>query len=166
MLRTIDIKGRTGRIDVPSFLLTDSENLILKFKTSENRIGRYVVSIKLNESKRVEYLGKDMCVIIPAEWLNSAGIGSLEIFLEFRTYDGTKILIPSAKDTETGGFFIEPLLIEKMDDSFTAKGWLSAIEERQNRLEEAMKQIGERLAEFEDNGVPLVFEEENEIENE
>lgn len=163
MLRTIEIKGRTGRIDVPSFLLTENEELTLKISTKEIRVGRYVLGIKLNDKKRVEYLGKDMMVALSQEWLNAAGSGVMEFTLEFRSLDGAQIIIPSAKsETDKSAFFIEPLLIEKMDDSFTVVGWLKKIEESQEQTNSAVAELKAKLAEFEDNGVPLVFEEENE----
>lgn len=163
MLRTIEMKGRTGRIDVPSFLLTENEALALKISTKEIRVGRYVLGIKLNDRKRVEYLGKDMMVTLPPEWLNEAGGGVMEFTLEFRSLDGARIIIPSAKsETDKGAFFIEPLLIEKMDDSFTLVGWLKKIEESQEQTNSAVAELKAKLAEFEDDGVPLVFEEENE----
>lgn len=166
MIRTINLKGRTGRFDVPSFLLTDSEDLTLKLNASDIRVGKYVATIKLNNLRRVEYLGKDMSVTLTAEQLSAAGAGVLETCLEFRTQNGASIIIPSAKDeNDKQGFFIEPLLIEKMDDRNTAVGWLSKIEETLANTNARVDAIMQKIKDFEDNGVPLIFEEDEEPVN-
>ena len=175
MIRTINITGRTGRIDVPSFLWAENESLTLKFVTREIRIGRYVCAVKLGDKSKTVYLGKDMSVTILPEWLRD-GVGKhLEIYLEFRTTDASRVIIPSAKsETDRAGFFIEPLLIEKMNDSYSVNGWLSKVENELAGVKSELLQVQEKLAVYEENGVPWLVEteleetnpqnEENEIE--
>lgn len=164
MIRTIDITGRTGRYDVPSFLWTENEGLTLKIVAQEIRRGKFVCTVKHGDSEKTVYLGEEMTVDLTPEWLKAGGTEPLEVLLEFRTLDLARIIIPSGE--EKGGYVIEPLTIEHVDDSYTATGWLSKIEAA---LEEANVRIGAveaRLKAFEDEGVPLVaetVENENEI---
>lgn len=166
MIRTINITGRTGRIDVPSFLWSENESLTLKFVTREIRIGRYVCEVKLGEKTKTVYLGNDMSVTILPEWMKD-GIGKhLEIYLEFRTPDISRVIIPSAKsETDCTGFLIEPLLIEKLDDSYSASGWLSKIEDKLSSLQAELAEAQEKLAMYEENGVPWLVETELEETN-
>ena len=157
---TIKIQGRTGRFDTPSFLLTENESLTLCFDIKETRTGRYVVMVKHGEQKKTVYLTKDKMVDISAEWLNKGGAVPLEIFLELRDGTGTRPIIPSAKSkTDKEGFFIEPLKIEEMPEGWSACGWLQSLERSFGELNEKLEGISERVKSFEDDGVPLTFEE-------
>ena len=47
MKRTITILGRTGRLDVPSFPITENENLLVQFDIqAECKSARYYVTVK------------------------------------------------------------------------------------------------------------------------
>ncbi len=157
---TIKIQGRTGRLDTPSFLLTENENLTLCFDIKEMRTGRYVVKVKHGAQEKTVYLTKDKTVDISAEWLNKGGTAPLEVFLELRDGTGTGVIIPSAKSgADKGGFFIEPLKIEEMPEGWSACGWLQSLERSFGELNEKLEGMSERLKSFEDDGVPLVFED-------
>lgn len=161
MIRTINITGRTGRIDVPSFLWTENESLTLKFVTREIRIGRYVCAVTLGEKTKTVYLGNDMSVEFSPEWLKDGAGKLMEIYLEFRTPDASRVIIPSAKsETDCTGFLIEPLLIEKMDDSYSVCGWLSKVENEIAGVKSELLQVQEKLAMYEENGVPWLVETE------
>lgn len=166
MIRTINITGRTGRIDVPSFLWTENESLTLKFVTREIRIGRYVCEVKLGEKTKTVYLGNDMSVEFSPEWLKDGAGKLMEIYLEFRTPDASRVIIPSAKsETDCTGFLIEPLLIEKMDDSYSISGWLSKIENELAGVKAELLEVQEKLAVYEENGTPWLVETELEETN-
>ena len=126
MIRNIHFTGRTGCFDVPSFLLTDNEDLTLVFNVQEYRQGKFVVVIKHGNARMTVHLTKEKRITLTADWLKENGAVPLEILLELRTVDLSRVIIPNAN--EKGGFFIGPLLIEKIDDSFTAVGWLQKIE--------------------------------------
>lgn len=160
MKRIIKFTGRTGRFDVPSFLLTENEDLQLAFESSELRKGKHVVTVKHGKQTKTVYLTKDETIDLTAEWLKEGGEEPLEVFLEFRTLDGSRVIVPSG--AENGGYVIEPLQIERVDNSFTAIGWMSKIEEQISAVNDRLNGISARLAEFEDNGVPLFAETETE----
>jgi hypothetical protein len=157
----INIQGRTGRFDTPSFLLTANEDLTLCFNVKETRVGRYVAKFKHGENKMTAYLTKeDRSVNIPASWLNKAGAVPLEIFLELRDGTGTRVIIPSAKsETDKEGFFIEPLKIVEMEDGWSACGWLQELENAFAEINGKVDDVSERVKKFEDDGVPLTFED-------
>lgn len=162
MTRVITINGRTGRFDVPSFLWTENESLTIKFQTSETRNGKYVAIFKLGKQKKTVWLGKDMLVELPAEWLRIDKNDVMETYLELRTVDGTRTLIPSIPDI--GGYYIEPLLIECVNEAFTARGWMSTIELKLNELNKRLGDAEIKLKAFEDEGVPLPTETEEQTE--
>ena len=126
MLREINFIGRTGRFDVPSFLLTENENLEVKLNIDIARQGVFVATVKHGTNVRTVRLDEDKTIIVMPEWLKENGEQPLEILLELRTLDMSRVILPSAK--EDGGFFIEPLQILKVDDTYTAIGWLTKIE--------------------------------------
>lgn len=134
MLRTINFTGKTGRFDVPSFLWTENENLIIKFDVKRYIQGIFVCVVKHGKAKREFKLADDMEITLYPDWLKENGTAPLEILLELRTLDMSRVIIPNGR--ENGGYFIEPLLVEYVDDSFTAIGWLTKIE-----LEQAAQKI-------------------------
>ena len=160
MIRTIKVTGRTGRFDVSSFLLTENENLFLRFAVKELRQGVFVCKIVYGEQERTVTLDETKTIEISAEWLNATQAEYLEIFLEYRKIDGSGVIIPSGR--ERGGYVIEPLIIERMDEGLTVKGWLSKIEEEIERTNLRMDELSARVKVFEDDGVPLGTETESE----
>lgn len=165
MIRTIKFKGRTGRWQTPSFLYTDNEPLVIKFDIAEHRIGKYVALITCGEQKKTVYLTKDMSVEVLPEFIQNGGFNPIHIFLEFRTAYGDKIIIPN--EPSKGGFFVEPLYVERVTGNTTFLAWATKLEEELQQLKEYQDILAEKLRAFEDEGVPLVAEvEENEIEGE
>lgn len=138
MIRTIHFTGRTGRFDVPSFLWTENENLTIKFDVKRYIQGVFVCVVKHGNAKREFKLEDDMTITLYPDWLIENGTAPLEILLELRTLDLSRVIIPNGR--ENGGYFIEPLLIEHVDDTFTAVGWLTKIE---SGMEEMALQIEE-----------------------
>ena len=126
MLRTVNFTGRTGHFDVPSFLLTENENLEIYFNAQVAKQGVFVATIKHGSAVRTVKLDEDKTVLITPEWLKENGEKPLEILFEMRTLDMSRVIIPNA--SESGGYFIEPLQILKTDDTYTAIGWLTKIE--------------------------------------
>lgn len=138
MLRTINFTGRTGRFDVPSFLWTESEELTIQLNVQEYRQGKFVCVVKHGNARMTVYLTKDKTITLTPDWLKVNGTAPLEILLELRTLDLSRVIVPNGR--ENGGYFVEPLLIEHVDDSFTAIGWLTKIE---SGMEEMALQIEE-----------------------
>ena len=138
MIRTIHFTGRTGRFDVPSCLWTENENLTIKFDVKRYIQGVFVCVVKHGNAKREFKLEDDMTITLYPDWLIENGTAPLEILLELRTLDLSRVIIPNGR--ENGGYFIEPLLIEHVDATFTAVGWLTKIE---SGMEEMALQIEE-----------------------
>lgn len=138
MIRTVNFTGKTGRFDVPSFLWTENENLTIKFDVKRYIQGIFVCVVKHGNAKREFKLEEDMTITLYPDWLKENGTAPLEILLELRTLDLSRVIVPSGR--EKGGYFIEPLLIEHVDDTFTAVGWLTKIE---SGMEEMALQIEE-----------------------
>ena len=138
MIRTVNFTGRTGRFDVPSFLWTENENLTIKFDVKRYIQGVFVCVVKPGNAQREFKLEDDMTITLYPDWLKENGTAPLEILLELRTLDLSRVIIPNGR--ENGGYFIEPLLIEHVDDTFTAVGWLTKIE---SGMEEMALQIEE-----------------------
>jgi hypothetical protein len=148
MIRTVNFTGKTGRFDVPSFLWTENENLTIKFDVKRYIQGIFVCVVKHGNAKREFKLEEDMTITLYPDWLKENGTAPLEILLELRTLDLSRVIVPSGR--ENGGYFIEPLLIEHVDATFTAVGWLTKIETEQaaqRAFLEELQSIVERVPE-------------------
>lgn len=106
MLRIIKITGRTGRFDVPSFLLTENEGVTLKIETKELRQGKFVLTVKHGTQSKTVYLGKQMTVDLSPEWLKGGGAEPILFSLEFR--DMTASIVYTRYE-------IEPLEVKEME---------------------------------------------------
>ena len=126
MLRTINFIGRTGRYDVPSFLWLENEELTIQINVETYMQGRFVCVVKHGNAKKTVCLNEDNTFTLPANWLKENGTLPVEILLELRTTDLSRVIIPNGR--ENGGYFIEPLQIDYVDDTYTAIGWLTKIE--------------------------------------
>ena len=162
MQRVIKLRGRTGRFTTPSFLYTDNEPLVLKFDIAEHRNGKYVAKICCGTQEKTRHLEKDMLVEIPPAFIKAGEFNPIHVYLDYRTKELDKVLIPN--DPAKGGFFIEPLYVEKVNGNTTFQAWASKIEDELKVLKEALATATEKIKQFEDEGVPLVAE--NEIEGE
>lgn len=162
MQRVIKLKGRTGRWLTPSFLYTDNEPLVIKFDITDHRVGKYVAQVCCGEQKKTVYLAKDMSVEVLPDFIKAGGFNPIHVHLEFRTQYGDKVVIPN--DPAKGGFFIEPLYIERVSGNTTFQAWATKIEEEVRALKDELSKVKAKLKEFEDEGVPLVAE--NEFEGE
>lgn len=157
MKRIINFRGRMGRYDVPSFLFTENDQLKIEFNLQGYTIGKYIAIITCGKRKQAFVLGEDKTVTIPPEFIKRGDFAPLSILLELRTMIGDKVIIPS--DPAQGGFHIEPLYIEKAGMNTTAIAWCQALEQRFKEMENKLLCLENKIKEFEDKGVPLVFED-------
>lgn len=164
MIKTIKLKGLTGRFTAPSFLWTENEPLTIKFDINEHRTGRYVCVVKCGTQEKTIYLAKDLAVEISPDFIKDGEFNPIYVFLEFRNTYGDKVIIGS--DPAKNGFYIEPLYIERCIGNTTFQGWASKIESEIAELRSALAIANEKLQKYEDEGVPLIAEEENENEKE
>lgn len=152
MLRTINLKGRTGRFDVSSFPWTENETLVVKFNVNENRFGRYIVIVKCGGMKKTVMLDhKEMTVTIPPDFIKNGNYDPVYFLLEFRNASGDMVVIPN--DPKKNGFFIEPLYITRVAENTTAMAWLQKIEAEINSIKEVMEQHGTSI-----DGMPDLIE--------
>jgi hypothetical protein len=154
MQRVIKVRGRTGKFITPSFLYTDNDPLVIKFDVAEHRVGKYVAQVVCGEQKKTVYLGKDMSVEVLPDFIKAGEFNPIYVHLEFRTQYGDKVVIPN--DPAKGGFFIEPLYIERVSGNTTFQAWATKIEEEVKALKDELSLVKAKLKEFEDEGVPLV----------
>jgi hypothetical protein len=103
-----------------------------------------------------------MTVEVLPEFIQKGEFSPISVLLEFRNSQGDKIIIPN--DPAKGGFFVEPLHIEKVGESATAIGWMTKIENEMSALLRRCIMLEDKLSTFEDEGVPLLVEDELEDE--
>ena len=152
MIRTITIKGRTGLFDVPSFLLSENDDLKIKFDfKDELRVGRFRVVVRHGEEKQVFTLAKTEPIELRAEWLKNSP-ENVEFSLVLLNATETAVI----KDD----YQIEPLKLETVDGNFTFSGLVQKLVERQDAQERALSLLAKRVEEYETNGIELAFEDE------
>ena len=172
MIRTINFVGRRGLYDLPTFLVTANEPLTIKFAGLDIRLGKYVATIRHGKEILTVYLSNAMSVDIPMRWLLETNVENpIEVFLELRDNNGTRILISSAKShADLNGYYIEPLKLEKVDGSWSMIAWLQRIENKIQELktetdtklknmDDRLMRTEETISHYENNGVPLQFKE-------
>lgn len=142
MLRIIEIKGRTGRFSVPSFPLTDNEELTIKFNIYETRFGRYIVIVKHGNLQKTFALDpKEMAVTLTPDWIKAGGLEPIYFLLEFRNPTADKVIIGNDPN-KNNGFFIEPLYITRVDGNTTGIAWLNKIETELTTARELLTKYG------------------------
>lgn len=157
MERIITIKDRVGRYDIPSFTFADNETLTLKFDIQEKRVGLYIALVTCGEQKKTFYLNKEMSIDIHPDFIKKGEYKAICVFLELRNMQGNKVIISNKQNK--GGFFIEPLYIEKVEGDNNAIAWCKLIEKHLEENDKRLKEAEAKLEEFEDNGVPLLVED-------
>jgi hypothetical protein len=101
---------------------------------------------------------------LPPQFIKDGEYNPVFITLELRDKQGNSVIISG--DPANGGFLIEPLQIERVGEYTTAQGWLSKIEETFTNILGRLGTVENKVANFEDEGVPLLAEENIEIEGE
>ena len=160
MIRKINFIGRRGTYDLPSFLLTENETLTLKLEGLDARLGRYVMTIRHGTNVKTVYLRNALTVDISPEWLSENAEKPIECFLELRDNSGTQVLISSANSfTDQSGYYIEPLKLERIEKTWSLVAWLQKTDADLAQVKDAIQEINIKLAEYEENGIPLKFED-------
>lgn len=162
MKRIIKVKGRTGRFDVPSFLWTENETLTVQFDVVESVQGKFIAVAMCGTQKKTVTLDESKEIEITPEFIKDGGFQPVSFLLEYRTLNDDRLIV--SNDPKKGGYFIEPLLIQRVDENTTAIAWLQKVENDMQALSARIARTEERLAKFEDNGVPLIFEDKDENE--
>ena len=151
MNRKIIFKGREGRFDVPSFTLSDNENLQIEIGLPLARNGVYYFKARHgNELKRVALTGHPS-VELTAEWLNRGGTAPLVCELELRDSSGVVVYKK---------YNIESLEIKTSDVGMEYFSAVQAIEKENAELRKELGEVKAELAEIKRivEGVPAAIE--------
>ena len=136
MKRVLNFEGKTARWDVPSFLWTENENLVIQFNIQETRDGTHYAAIRCGNRLKEVSLTTSKTVEVPAQFIKDGDYSHLQISLEFRSNKGGAVIVPA--DPRRGGYFIEPLVIERVEESTTAIAWLQDIERKIDEINARM----------------------------
>lgn len=136
MDRKIIFKGREGRFDVPSFTLSDNENLRIEIglPLARNAV-YYFVARHGNELKRIALTGKPS-VELTADWLNRGGTAPIVCELELRDRSGVVVYKK---------YNIEPLEIKGTD---VGMEYFSAVQAVEKEIAELRKEFDEFKLKF------------------
>lgn len=152
MERTITINGRTGRFDIPSFILSENEPLkIFIVFEKAYRIKRYKLTIRHGDLMKTFTLYEDNSPVeLSVEWLNK-NAEDLEFSLALLDENQEKVI----KDD----FEIEPLKIETVGGNFQFSAMVQSLMAWQQEHGEKLNALEQRFDEYEANGVNLSLEE-------
>ena len=104
MIRTITIRGRTGRYDVPSFVLTHNEPLKICFAAEELTSGIYRAIITHGNAPKINVsLAVEKSVTLSPEWLLKGNTEPVQVVLQ--------LLDPAQSTVIKNDFYIEPLTV-------------------------------------------------------
>lgn len=160
MDRKLIILGKTGRYDVPSFVWTENEPLTITFDIQETRVGRFYAVIRCGNRIMERSLAKYMSIQIPADFIKNGEYQPITISLEFRDVNGEKIIVSA--DPKRGGYFIEPLRIERTQESLVGVAWCQELEEKINALNVALAGTKENVSAVTEyaNSIPTLIKQE------
>ena len=125
--RTIAFTGMTGRLDVPSFVLSENSDL---------RIALDLSGLK-NKSAPVytfAFTQKEPVATLPCEWLKVGGTEYLEFSLKQYNDMGTKLI--------NGGYMIEPCIVTAEEGCFAVT---SIIQELIDKVAALREELNEAL---------------------
>ena len=138
MIRVIQFKGEEGRFDVPSFVLSENQNLILDIRPPLSFRGKYYFLISHGGQKKRVVLTKDCKVELTAEWLNAGGVEPIICQLEARDVSGI-VLYKT--------YNVEPLNVSVSEVGIEYLGAVQAVEKENAELR---KELGELKKVFAD----------------
>ena len=91
MKRTLTIKGRTGLFDIPSFIISENQNLKIAIKfATPMRAERYKLVVKHGDLLKTYGVVYDNAITIPAEWIKQNN-ENLEFSLVFLDEKGIRV---------------------------------------------------------------------------
>ena len=160
MKRTITIRGRTGRYDVPSFVLAQNETLTLCFVFEETSAGVFrAILTHGNAPKIIVSLADEKSITITPAWILKGNTEPVCVTLQ--------MLDPSESKVIKNDYYIEPLTMIKDDEGgFEATAEMSAQSERISELEKKLQEYGKKLEEIQeklkdyiDNGTEIFLPE-------
>ena len=134
--RTIVFTGMTGRIDVPSFVLTENSDLRIKldFAGMKSKSGLFRMFVRHGGAPEYTFAftQKEPYITLPAQWLNRGGTEYLEFSLKQYNDAGTMLI--------NGGYMIEPLNVRSEDGNYTVTSVIQELIEKTETLKEEVEE--------------------------
>lgn len=156
MQRVLTIKNGVGAFDASTFSLTKNDPLTLKVNIKEKFLGYYLLKARRSQGNAKELTfgfkaGTEKIIEFPVDWLKD-GNGAIEFSLVLRDSLNTV--------TYKDDYRIPSLSVEKTPDgNYAFADKLNELTETVANLLQRIEVVEEQLKEFENEGVPLVFEE-------
>ena len=150
MIRTLTIKGRQGRFDEPTFILSENQSLkISVVAKDEPTLNKFKLTVRHGNMQKTFTLSKDMVAVLSPEWLY-ANTENLEFSLAFLDMKESIVL----KDD----YEIEPLKIQNIDGNFTFSAEVQRLIAWQEQHGKDLEELMTRFDRYESNGVNLETE--------
>lgn len=160
MIRTITIRGRTGRYDVPSFVLTQNEPLKICFVAEELTSGIYRAVITHGNAPKIDVsLAVEKSVTLSPEWLLKGNTEPVQVVLQ--------LLDPAQSKVIKNDFYIEPLtVVSDGAGGYEATAEMTSLSARILALERIVAAYGakleadeKQLKDYIDNGAEIFLPE-------
>lgn len=136
--RTIAFTGMTGRLDVPSFVLSENSDLRIALDLSglKNKSGLFRLFVRHGGAPvyTFAFTQKEPVATLPCEWLKQGGTEYLEFSLKQYNDVGT-ILV-------NGGYMIEPCIVTAEEGCFAVT---SIIQELIDKVAALREELNEAL---------------------
>ena len=137
--RTIVFTGMTGRIDVPSFVLTENSDLRIKldFAGMKSKSGLFRMFVQHGGAPTYTFAftQKEPYVTLPAPWLKRGGTEYIEFSLKQYNDAGTVLI--------NGGYVIEPLSVMSEDGNFVVTSVIQRLTEQVEELKAEVREAFE-----------------------
>ena len=138
MKRTITFTGMTGRLDVPSFVLSENSDLRIALDLSglKNKSGLFRLFVRHGGAPAYTFAftQKEPVATLPCEWLKQGGTEYLEFSLKQYNDMGTKLI--------NGGYMIEPCIVTAEEGCFAVT---SIIQELIDKVAALREELNEAL---------------------
>lgn len=136
--RTIVFTGMTGRLDVPSFVLSENSDLRIALDLSrlKNKSGLFRLFVRHGGAPvyTFAFTQKEPVATLPCEWLKQGGTEYLEFSLKQYNDMGTTLI--------NGGYMIEPCIVTAEEGCFAVT---SIIQELIDKVAALREELNEAL---------------------
>lgn len=136
--RTIVFTGMTGRLDVPSFVLSENSDLRIALDLSglKNKSGLFRLFVRHGGAPvyTFAFTQKEPVATLPCEWLKQGGTEYLEFSLKQYNDIGTTLI--------NGGYMIEPCIVTAEEGCFAVT---SIIQELIDKVAALREELNEAL---------------------
>lgn len=136
--RTIAFTGMTGRLDVPSFVLSENSDLRIALDLSglKNKSGLFRLFVRHGGAPvyTFAFTQKEPVATLPCEWLKQGGTEYLEFSLKQYNDIGTTLI--------NGGYMIEPCIVTAEEGCFAVT---SIIQELIDKVAALREELNEAL---------------------